>query len=162
MMQPSVFKLVEDRLMKILGPMFNMLENYFREQGAENPEAEAKLLQIVASNTVLDDWDLWTKTSGYPTSDFNDIDISNINLKQNYPNPFSTATNIEFNINKSAIVTLNLYDLNGSLVKTILNKKTYPGKYVIPFNKMDLNSGIYIYELITKDGVLSKKMMIID
>lgn len=41
MLQPSVFKLVEDKLIELLEPMLNMLKTYFKEQGAENPEAEA-------------------------------------------------------------------------------------------------------------------------
>ncbi len=82
-------------------------------------------------------------------------------LKQNYPNPFNPVTQIEYSILKSGNVTLTVYDVNGKLVKTIINDNQTFGTYKYDFDASNLASGIYIYELRTNDFVATKKMVFV-
>ncbi|HEX2787585.1 MAG TPA: T9SS type A sorting domain-containing protein [Ignavibacteria bacterium] len=82
-------------------------------------------------------------------------------LKQNYPNPFNPVTNIEFNIPNSGFVNLEVFDINGKLIKTLINKNLSAGNYVTSFEAHSLPSGMYFYKLTTKNFVETKKMILI-
>lgn len=80
-----------------------------------------------------------------------------INLKQNYPNPFNPSTNIEFQINNSSIVDLNIYDILGRKVMDIIVSKEFTSgvyKVSIDMNEKNLAGGVYFYKLtvLQKDG----------
>jgi alkaline phosphatase len=84
-------------------------------------------------------------------------------LDQNYPNPFNPATTITFNLKKPAVVTLNIYDISGRLVRTLVNnEKTAVGVKSVKVNANDLSSGVYFYTLdIDSRRIDSKKMVLI-
>jgi hypothetical protein len=86
---------------------------------------------------------------------------SSISLNQNYPNPFNPSTNIEFSLPKSDVVTLNVYDVLGRKVSTLIDKKIDSGNHIYTFRAENLASGMYIYRLETTEGVFSKVMMLI-
>ena len=68
-------------------------------------------------------------------------------LMQNYPNPFNPVTYIKFAIPVRSIVTLNVYDINGRLVDTIISGDIDKGSYKADFDAVNIASGIYYYEL---------------
>jgi len=88
----------------------------------------------------------FTNTCGY-------IGIQNTNneipetfqLKQNYPNPFNPITQIEFSVSTSANVKLNIFDVNGRLITTLINSTMNPGNYIVDFDGKELSSGVYYY-----------------
>ncbi|MBA4406784.1 hypothetical protein C0389_05870 [bacterium] len=82
-------------------------------------------------------------------------------LKQNYPNPFNPVTKISYSINQSGIVKLNIYDVLGRLVKTILNQYQNAGNHSIEFDASRLSSGAYIYTMSINDFIASKKMLLV-
>jgi len=82
-------------------------------------------------------------------------------LHQNYPNPFNPSTKIIFDLPKSQTVTLNLYDINGRLIKSLYKAFLSAGKYSYNFNEPALASGVYFYSLITEGSSLTKKMMLL-
>jgi photosystem II stability/assembly factor-like uncharacterized protein len=72
-------------------------------------------------------------------------------LKQNYPNPFNSSTVIEFDILKTSVVNLVVYDILGRVIfKIIDSKELNTGSYktIIDFNDYNLSSGTYFYNLI--------------
>lgn len=87
---------------------------------------------------------------------------SNIELKQNYPNPFMGSTTIEYFVPTSGLVSLNIYDLTGRQVSTLVNKQEQVGSHSVQFNDKGLEEGIYYYHLqsghlhATKKFILSK------
>ncbi|MCK4361501.1 MAG: T9SS type A sorting domain-containing protein, partial [Bacteroidales bacterium] len=92
--------------------------------------------------------------------------FKNIQLSQNYPNPFSTLTNIEFSIFKESKVEINVYNINGQLVIQLLNKNLPAGQHRISWDGTNetgqqLKSGIYFYRLKTDEGVFRKKMVLV-
>lgn len=72
-------------------------------------------------------------------------------LFQNYPNPFNPVTTIKYDLNLAGTVKLSVYDLNGKLVRSLLNIRQPAGSYSIEFNASDLTSGVYFYELYIED-----------
>jgi uncharacterized protein (DUF1501 family) len=82
-------------------------------------------------------------------------------LEQNYPNPFNPTTTISFSLAKTAEVKLQVFDVKGSLIKTILNEQKSAGDYSVQFDASNLSSGTYLYKLETPNGVQTKKMTLI-
>jgi hypothetical protein len=82
-------------------------------------------------------------------------------LHQNFPNPFNPTTMITFDLPKSQDVTLEVYDINGKLVKSIIREFKPAGSYEINFNASTLTSGVYFYKLTTASFVDTKKMILV-
>ena len=87
-------------------------------------------------------------------------------LMQNYPNPFNPSTVISFNIPKAGLVSLQIFDITGKLINTLVNTNQQAGKYEISFNGRNNNgnalpSGIYFYTLKTENFTDTKKMLML-
>jgi len=82
-------------------------------------------------------------------------------LSQNYPNPFNPTTNINFSISADANVLLNIFDISGKQVMTVLNEHKSAGQYSVQVNGGNLSSGIYYYKIKAGDFTAIKKMTLI-
>ena len=82
-------------------------------------------------------------------------------LMQNYPNPFNSSTNIEYCLEKPSQVFLNVYDIKGRYLETLVHAKQEPGKYNAHFDSKNYPSGVYFYELLSNGKREAKKMMIV-
>lgn len=72
----------------------------------------------------------------------------NFELLQNYPNPFNPATDITFLVPQQSEVTLNVYNLIGQLVATLLDKESFArGRHSVQFDAANLPNGIYYYKI---------------
>ena len=87
--------------------------------------------------------------------------ISEFDLRQNYPNPFNPATSIPFSIRHAADVKLVIYNVNGQVVKTLVNERLQAGSYEYEFNASDMASGTYFYRLTFDGKTQTKRMMLI-
>ena len=97
-------------------------------------------------------------------SELNNNLPSEINLEQNYPNPFSSTTNIKFSIKKPAHVSLKIYDIVGREIATLVNEKLSPGAYHVTWNAVQSNgsgsvSGTYFYRLVAGNNVAVRRMI---
>lgn len=82
-------------------------------------------------------------------------------LYQNFPNPFFPMTQIQFDLPESKKVTMKVYDLNGRLVKELLNQVALnAGRHLITFDGSGFSSGIYIYTLTSNSGLFETQKMI--
>lgn len=87
---------------------------------------------------------------------------SKVELKDNYPNPFNPTTNIRFALPLQNEVTIEIYDILGRKVMTLLDNQSFQaGTHTIEWDASSLASGVYIYRLITPNRILSKKMTLI-
>ncbi|MEJ2196512.1 MAG: T9SS type A sorting domain-containing protein, partial [Ignavibacteriaceae bacterium] len=75
-------------------------------------------------------------------------------LEQNYPNPFNPTTTIRYSIPEAGLVTLNVYNILGEEIATLVNEEKTAGNYEIEFDASNLSSGIYFYRIQT--GSLTK------
>jgi hypothetical protein len=86
-------------------------------------------------------------------------------LYQNYPNPFNPSTKIRFDISNSLTsgneVLLNVYDLKGELVSTLVNENLSSGTYEVTFTSDNIASGVYFYKLTVNSIVCDVKKMIL-
>lgn len=88
-------------------------------------------------------------------------------LYQNYPNPFNPTTTIEYDLPVNGNVKIEIYDLLGSKVKTLLKNYEYSGKHKIEWNgKSDtgqkVSSGIYLYNLSFNNQNLYRKAILLN
>jgi hypothetical protein len=92
-----------------------------------------------------------------------------LRLRQNYPNPFNPETNITFDIpanQASEHIRLEIFDLLGRKVRTLVSGQYAPGTYSVPWNATDdagltVASGIYVYRLSSPSRSVTKKMVLI-
>jgi hypothetical protein len=82
-------------------------------------------------------------------------------LEQNYPNPFNPATMIRFSIAEPGLVTLNVYNLLGEKVATLVNSELASGSYEVDFNSGNYSSGIYFYTIKANNYLATKKMILL-
>lgn len=89
-------------------------------------------------------------------------DLQGYKLAQNFPNPFSLSTHISYSLQKSAHVTLKIYDLSGKELYTLVNDNQDMGTYSVTFDARTYSSGVYFYKLEAgKEFVEIKKMLLI-
>ncbi len=100
-------------------------------------------------------------TSSIITSVNNTSVVKEYALYQNYPNPFNPATNIKYQIPEAGSVTIDIYNILGQKVKTLLDKYQTEGRYSIKFNAFDLPSGIYFYRLKVNQFTNVKKLILL-
>ena len=79
-------------------------------------------------------------------------------LKQNYPNPFSTKTKIDFMLPFESSVKLEVFSILGKSEAILVNEKRSAGVHSIDFDSSGLPTGMYIYRLTTPKFSISKKM----
>ncbi|MEI6750566.1 MAG: FlgD immunoglobulin-like domain containing protein, partial [Bacteroidota bacterium] len=87
-------------------------------------------------------------------------------LNQNYPNPFSYSTTIEFDISEPKQVSVGIYDFSGNKVKSLTEHKYPKGKYSLKWDGrnetgMQVPGGMYFYILKADNRQISKKMILI-
>ncbi|TRZ64397.1 T9SS C-terminal target domain-containing protein [bacterium] len=101
----------------------------------------------------------WVQTTG-----INNIS-SNVpkeyKLYNNYPNPFNPVTRIKYDLPKSSIVKIILYDILGREVEIIVNEKQNAGTFEITFNASQYPSGVYFYRLTTEGFSETKRMLLV-
>jgi len=82
-------------------------------------------------------------------------------LTQNYPNPFNPSTNITFGLPKDSYVKIEIYNIHGQKVKTLLDYKLSVGNHIVKFDARDFPSGLYFYIMKTENYIETKKMIFI-
>ncbi len=82
-------------------------------------------------------------------------------LYDNYPNPFNPITTIKFDLPKSTLVSLTLYDISGREVLNLVNRILSAGSYKYKLNAENLTSGIYIVRFITEKFNSSKRIVLL-
>ncbi|MBD3383831.1 carboxylesterase family protein [candidate division KSB1 bacterium] len=80
-------------------------------------------------------------------------------LINNFPNPFNASTTITYSLAKAGYVGLNIYNITGRRVKSLVNEYQTPGRYSLHFNAEHLPSGLYFYRLRINDQIVSSKKM---
>ncbi|NNF03009.1 MAG: T9SS type A sorting domain-containing protein, partial [Rhodothermales bacterium] len=82
-------------------------------------------------------------------------------LDQNYPNPFNPVTTIGYNVPRHADVRIDVYNVLGQRVSTLMDREHTPGDYAVTFDGRRLASGMYFYILQTNDTHIVKKMVLL-
>ncbi|MDZ7625672.1 MAG: T9SS type A sorting domain-containing protein [Ignavibacteriaceae bacterium] len=111
-----------------------------------------------------------TKTPTVVSVD-DDIEIDQIvptaySLEQNFPNPFNPITNISYSIPEQAYVKLCIYDINGTLIKTLYEGEQPTGRYFSVWkgennSGVKVGSGVYFYRILANSFVQTRKMILL-
>ena len=123
-----------------------------RSMGAHNTKYAVRLLYKTLGWTPLD----VEPTPGTPTE---------FALNQNYPNPFNPTTNISFAMPNDGHVLLQVFDVTGALVKTLVDQSVRAGNMQVNWDGTNLKggkvaSGVYLYRMATDNFVTAKKMVL--
>ncbi|MCU7495807.1 MAG: DUF5110 domain-containing protein [Ignavibacteria bacterium] len=97
---------------------------------------------------------------GTDVADQNEKSIK-FHLEQNYPNPFNPATKIKFSLAERSFVKLNVYDILGRRIASLVNEEKPAGSFEVNFDAQNLPSGIYIYELNAGQYRQTRKMNLV-
>ena len=82
-------------------------------------------------------------------------------LEQNYPNPFNPITTIQYQLAEDSDVLIQVYNIQGRKVKTLVDKSQPAGYYDYRFNAAGLASGLYFYRIQAGKFTKSRKMMVL-
>ncbi len=82
-------------------------------------------------------------------------------LDQNYPNPFNPATEISFRLPAAADVTLEVYNITGQKVATLVEGNLAAGTHKVTWDGRDHSSGVYFYRLDTPGFSDTRKMILL-
>ena len=87
-------------------------------------------------------------------------------LGDNYPNPFNSTTKIKFELYQTGWIELVIFDLRGTVVKTLVERQLLPGQYTFYWDGKNQSgqavaAGIYFYRLKAIDRIMTKKMMLL-
>ena len=93
------------------------------------------------------------------------------NLFPAYPNPFNPVTTIQFSVGMESFVSsdnrqvndtsIQVYDINGELVETLLNENLSSGRYTLQWNAASFSSGVYFLLMENGEEMVSQKVVLI-
>jgi hypothetical protein len=81
-------------------------------------------------------------------------------LRQNYPNPFNPVTTIQFDIPEAGEVRLDVYNILGEKVATLVQGRHEIGRYTIRWDASGMASGMYFYRISSAKFTATKKLVL--
>ncbi len=122
----------------------------FLEPGANQNGPEMAVL-------VVDDAGTITPTNVEPTDPIESVGLA---LHGNYPNPFADETTITYSLKRSARTTIQLFDLLGRRVKTLVDSRKPPGTHMVTMTKDGLSAGTYVLQLVAGESEMSATVVV--
>jgi hypothetical protein len=121
---------------------------------------------ILAGETTTDGADggdyYVVKLNPHPTGiEANEAVPSSFLLSQNYPNPFNALTTIRYDLSAPSRVTIDIYDLIGRRVETLICREQPAGRHQVTWNAENCSSGIYFYKIQAGELATTKKMILL-
>ena len=154
----NIFEYIDSTITIIEGmPQANETSTQYRVTATYRPSK--LVIETSPTNTILyhrvEGQGLEKQNSGLLSNDFT------FNLDQNYPNPFNPSTTISYSLAEDGIVTLEILNILGERIKTLVNDFKTRGNHNISFNASSLASGVYIYKIQAGTFINSKKMILL-
>jgi photosystem II stability/assembly factor-like uncharacterized protein len=104
---------------------------------------------------------VWRSTAFSTTGVANQINPVEFSLSQNYPNPFNPLTKITFIVGTKHAVSLQIFDILGREIATLVDGIQSAGEHTIEWNAKNQSSGVYLYRLQVGNDVQVKKLMLL-
>jgi hypothetical protein len=125
----------------------------------------------VGALAVMDDFVFAGTSSGIwrrpilqiPTYVKNNLDLARVGfaLEQNFPNPFNPSTEISFQIPSANVTSLEIYDLLGRKVTTLISRYLAAGRYTWKWDASGVSSGVYLYRVSSGSYNATKKSIVV-
>jgi hypothetical protein len=107
---------------------------------------DGKIYKFVQTDSAVDDGDLKP---------------NKFSLYQNYPNPFNPTTTIRYDIAEDSHVIMNIYDVTGRLVETLVESALESGEYEVIWDARDIPSGVYLAQFKFGDRTVTQKLILL-
>lgn len=131
-----------------LGGSATVYHRAYASNGSYSSAGEPRSVMFTrATSTSVDEFD-----NGLPTE---------VALEQNYPNPFNPSTQIQFALPQEGQVSIQVYDMTGRMVATLVDGNFAAGRHTVQFDARDLSSGMYIYRLTAQGLSITNKMTLV-
>ncbi|MFC2083542.1 T9SS type A sorting domain-containing protein [Bacteroidota bacterium] len=86
---------------------------------------------------------------------------SKFTLSQNFPNPFNSATTIQYTLPRKCFIKLKILNLSGQEISTLIEGERTKGEHTVQWNDNSLASGIYFYQLQASKLIETKKLLLL-
>ena len=130
--------------------------------------SDGKFTMNLPRNTLTRDFKLIIGTEEYASAHSDDIPLQPMDykLRQNYPNPFNGGTTISYQLAKRSRVKLEIYNILGRKICTLVNEIQATGNYKIHWDATDsqhrpVSSGVYFYRIEAEKFVAARKLLLI-
>jgi len=87
-------------------------------------------------------------------------EVSNLNVSQNFPNPFSTETTVEYTLENASEVSYTLVDLAGNTILEVNEGNVMAGKHAITIDGSSLANGVYYFNMTAGGAQTTHKMIV--
>ena len=99
--------------------------------------------------------------AGQGTTGIDAVNSDAATLESFNPNPATNTTTVIYNMNVAGVVTLELYDIMGRQIETLVNNTDQsPGRYKIPADVSHLSNGVYLYALTVNGQTFTQKLVV--
>ena len=117
-----------------------------------------KNISFTRNALYVSGWNIVTSAEDEPNAEV----PRQVQLMNNYPNPFNPQTVISYNLPQAMSVKLNVYNFLGQKVRTLVSGELrQAGTHTLTFNAADLPSGTYFYQIKTEAGITTRRMTLI-
>jgi hypothetical protein len=122
-------------------------------------------VKLIAENDGYEDYKNWVYVGVYENeweyvAIGKEIMPSAFTLKQNYPNPFNPITQIQYEMKSPGQVNMELFDIRGAKVRTLINENKPEGSYEFTFDGSQLSSGVYFYRMTANGFTKTRKLVL--
>lgn len=148
---------------------YHLLENYLYNQGLERVSGTWDIIAIVDStiiSSINGPFKLTIDGSAVSVNKEKLLIPDKFVLYSNYPNPFNPSTNISYQLPNQSHVLVQIYDILGNKIKTLVNESQSPGKKTVLWDGindlgMKMSGGVYIYQIHSGDFTDTRKMLLL-
>lgn len=95
-----------------------------------------------------------------PTLSVENNELANLNVSQNFPNPFANETTVLFNLKETANVSYTIVDLTGKVVANVNEGTTMAGEHEITIDGSSFANGVYYLNIVAGDSKVTRKMIV--
>ncbi|MDP2981719.1 MAG: ice-binding family protein [Candidatus Latescibacter sp.] len=117
--------------------------------------------RALAQTAVTLDANAVTKPAGIPTAVENELAPIEFSLSQNIPNPFNPTTSISFTLAKAGKVTVEVYNMAGQKISTLVNTTMNAGNHSATWNASKFSAGVYFYTVKSENYSKTMKMTLL-
>ena len=94
-------------------------------------------------------------------NDMEDLLPTEYYLSQNFPDPFKEKTTIKYCLPEEIRVKLEIFNVQGKIVTTLLDEIKEPGTYQVELSARKIKEGLYLYQLTAGNIIITKRMLIL-